>query len=134
MSKIINQYNKLKEENSKKLYLFECGIFYIFINEDAKTISEKLNLKLINLGDTNFKCGFPIKSKDKYFEMLKDNDIDFELVKAICSPKKKNETKEIPKKEIPESEIIRKLKSINVEYYTEEEALRFLIELKELIK
>ena len=38
MSKLINVYEKLKQENKDTLYLFKSGIFYIFIGNDAKIV------------------------------------------------------------------------------------------------
>lgn len=140
MSKIVNKYNELKENNKEKLYLFESGIFYVFIHEDADIISDKLGLKITHQGDY-YKCGFPIKSKDKYFKLLEENNIDYEI---IILEKKENEPKKekivteskisIKDNNFVEKEVIRKLKSINVEYYTPIEALNFLKELKEIIK
>ena len=47
MSKLYKKYKLLKENNSDKLYLFECGIFYIFIHTDAIIMSQFLILKNI---------------------------------------------------------------------------------------
>ena len=80
MSKLLNKYKECKLKDETKVYMFESGIFYIFVNEDAKMVSDKINLKLTNVNDY-YKCGFPIKSKDKYFTYLTDNNIYFELVK-----------------------------------------------------
>lgn len=49
MSKLYQTYAALKMQNSSQLYLFKSGIFYIFLDEDAKLISTKFNLKLTNL-------------------------------------------------------------------------------------
>lgn len=130
MSKILNKYNELKSINSDKLYLFESGIFYIFINEDAKMINEKLDLKIVQQKDY-YKCGFPINSKDKYFKILEEKDINYEII--VFEKSKSILTNSVKSSSI-EQEIIRKLKSINVEYYTPIEALNFLKELKEIIK
>ena len=40
MSKIYNKYLELKKENDDKFYLFKCGNFYIFLDEDAERINE----------------------------------------------------------------------------------------------
>lgn len=130
MSKLLNKYKECKLKDETKVYMFESGIFYIFVNEDAKMVSDKINLKLTNVNDY-YKCGFPIKSKDKYFTYLTDNNIDFELVKITDG--KSKIINDIPEKRA-ENEIIRKLKSINVEYLMDSEAKDFLYELKELIK
>ena len=59
MSKLYQTYAALKMQNSSQLYLFKSGIFYIFLDEDAKLISTKFNLKLTNLNSMVVKCGFP---------------------------------------------------------------------------
>lgn len=64
MSKIYNKYIELKKnelDNKKTLYLFRYGIFFIFIDGDAKIASEHLNLKLSQLNDKIVKCRFPNK-------------------------------------------------------------------------
>ena len=66
MSKLYERYLSLKKVNPSTLYLFKNGIFYIFLDEDAKKMSALLNLKLTNLNETVLKCGFPINNLDKY--------------------------------------------------------------------
>ena len=68
---IYNKYIELKKDNDKLLYLFEVGNFFIFINEDAKKISELTNLKLTKFGN-NIKCGFPINSLEKYNNLFNE--------------------------------------------------------------
>ena len=61
MSKLYDKYKDLKQssENSfKKLYLFKSGIFFIFLDDDAKIASSLLSLKLGMLNDTVCKCRF----------------------------------------------------------------------------
>ena len=88
MSKLYKKYILLKINNSKKLYLFKCGIFYIFIDEDAKVMSKELNLKLIPLDSVIMKCGFPVNSSDKYFNILKNLNYNIEIISSdnYCSP------------------------------------------------
>lgn len=60
MSKIYDKYLKLKSSNDYQentVYLFKSGIFFIFIEEDAKTMSQLLNLKLGKLNENIVKCG-----------------------------------------------------------------------------
>ncbi len=60
MSKLYKTYLILKNQDKNTLYLFKSGIFYIFLDENAKIISNILNLKLTNLSPTVVKCGFPV--------------------------------------------------------------------------
>lgn len=126
--KLIDKYYELKSKDENKIYIFECGVFYIFFNEDAEVISEKLKIKLVGLNDRDCKCGFPIKTKDKYFKIIDEQKILYEIITNEKRPVKVNSKNDI------EKEIIRKLKSINVEYLNYQEAYKFLIELKEIIK
>ena len=71
MSKLYKKYVLLKVQNSNNIYVFESGIFYLFIDEDAKLMSNILGLKLTNLNSFIVKCGFPVRSADKYFNLLK---------------------------------------------------------------
>ena len=66
MSKLYEKYKTLKQEKSSQiLYLFRYGIFFIFLEDDARLVSQALGLKLGKLNDTVVKCGFPINSLDK---------------------------------------------------------------------
>ena len=47
MSKLFDVYKRLKKEDSETLYLFKSGIFYIFLDEDAKTINKFYNFIFI---------------------------------------------------------------------------------------
>lgn len=80
MSKLYKKYILLKIKDSSKIYLFECGIFYIFVHDDANLMSKILNLKLTNLNSVIKKCGFPIKSADKYFNILNSLNYNIEVI------------------------------------------------------
>lgn len=83
MSKLYEKYKSLKAKDSSKLYLFKSGIFYIFLDEDAKLISNKLGLKLTNLNDTVLKCGFPVSNISKYSNIFKEHNLDVEILDSI---------------------------------------------------
>ena len=70
MSKLFDVYKRLKKEDSETLYLFKSGIFYIFLDEDAKTINKFYNLKLTYLNAEIVKCGFPLNSLQKYLYLF----------------------------------------------------------------
>ncbi|MFR0822795.1 MAG: hypothetical protein ACLU84_08670 [Clostridia bacterium] len=83
MSKIYDKYVKLKSSKdyqANTVYLFKSGIFFIFIEEDAKTMSQLLGLKLGNLNETIVKCGFPIPSLEKYLHLLSNTNYQVEIV------------------------------------------------------
>lgn len=83
MSKIYKKYQELKNSPNYKpntFYLFKTGLFFIFIDNDAKIMSNYLNLKLGNLNETIVKCGFPANSFQKYLSLLKDTPYNVEIV------------------------------------------------------
>ena len=80
MSKLYKKYVELKTKDPEKLYLFKSGIFYIFLDNDAKLVSEHISLKLTKLNDTIVKCGFPVSNLTKYSNMLKEYRFDFEII------------------------------------------------------
>lgn len=81
MSKLYEKYKTLKQEKSSQiLYLFRYGIFFIFLEDDARLVSQALGLKLGKLNDTVVKCGFPINSLDKYSALLKNLGYAIEII------------------------------------------------------
>lgn len=85
MSKLYKNYVLLKIQNPEKYYLFKSGIFYIFLDSDAIIMSKVLNLKLTNLNSLIKKCGFPINSEEKYFNILKSCNYDIEIIELCTS-------------------------------------------------
>ena len=73
-------YTTLKKQDPDTLYLFKVGLFYNFLNEDARLISNKLNLKLSNLSPTVLKCGFPYNSLDKYMQILSRTSYNIKII------------------------------------------------------
>lgn len=80
MSKLYEQYKKLKNNDKDKMYLFKSGIFYIALDEDAKKLSEIFGFKLVEFNDLILKCGFPLKRISYYSQMLEINKILFEII------------------------------------------------------
>ena len=62
------KYLEKKNIDKNKYYLFECGTFYIFIDDDAYKISKYVPFKITKLNENIVKCGFPKNSIDKYME------------------------------------------------------------------
>lgn len=86
MGKLFNTYKNLKMKNSEKIYLFQSGIFYIFLDDDAKLMSSILNLKLTNLSPEVVKCGFPVNSINKYINIFNNLNYDIEIVQNSNVP------------------------------------------------
>lgn len=87
MSKIYNKYIELKtkEKSNHILYLFKYGIFFIFIDNDARIASQLLHLKLSQLNDSIVKCGFPVNSLSKYTNLLNTTSYRIEVVDMSSS-------------------------------------------------
>lgn len=80
MSKLLKLYSKLKQENPETLYLFKSGIFCIAIDDDALTLSELFDFKIIDLNANSIKCGFPISKLNYYSSLLNINNVKFEII------------------------------------------------------
>lgn len=80
MSKLYKKYLDLKIKDNQKVYLLKCGIFFIFIDVDARIMSQVLGLKLGKLNTVIVKCGFPVNSLDKYMSILNTTNYDIEIV------------------------------------------------------
>ncbi len=80
MSKLYDKFVLLKASNKDKLYLFESGIFYIALNEDAAKLSEIFGFKITNLNENTTKCGFPKKRIEYYATILEKLNIEVEKV------------------------------------------------------
>ncbi len=88
MSKLYDNYLFLKtnENNSDNtLYLFKSGIFFIFLDNDAKIASKLLNLKITYLTPSVVKCGFPLNSLEKYSNLLKQTSYELKIVDTAKS-------------------------------------------------
>ena len=108
MSKLYLEYKRKKDENKDKYYLFKSGLFYIFIDEDAKKINKITPLNITNLNNDIVKCGFPSNSLDKYLDIFKNLGLDVEIVNRIDE----NENKDISTK------INKKIKNLNIDALT----------------
>lgn len=75
MSKIYDMYLDLKSQDKNTLLLFKVGIFFIFLDDDARFVSSKLNLKLTNFTPTVVKCGFPTSKLEKYLKLLSPHPV-----------------------------------------------------------
>ena len=80
MSKLYEKYLMLKKEKPSMLYLFKSGIFYLFLDDDAKKMSMLLNLKLSNLNEKVLKCGFPVNNLSKYSTLIKNAGYEVRIV------------------------------------------------------
>jgi len=98
MSKLYLEYLKRKNENNDKYYLFKSGLFYIFIDEDARNINKITPLNITNLSNDVVKCGFPSNSLEKYLSIFKNLGLDVDIVDEIKKETNENISKKIIKK------------------------------------
>ena len=80
MSKLYSKYLELKKDDSKTVYLFKSGIFFIALQEDATLLSEELNFKITNFTPEIIKCGFPVSRQEHYFKLLEAKNINFKVL------------------------------------------------------
>lgn len=129
MSKLHDIYLKLKSNDSSKIYLFKSGIFYIALDMDAILLSSKMGLKLTNLNAEVMKCSFPTSSIIKYSNILKQFNINFDIVEdyfeSISSQRYINN--------FHLSSFIKKFNKLDVDYLSVAEAYDLLYNLKSVI-
>ena len=97
------------------------GIFYVLLADDCNKYSKILNLKKTHLNETVFKCGFPINSSDKYFKLMKTNNIKYKIIEKETLINDKS--KELDK-------LFTKLKLIDINKITGIEALELLSKIQ----
>ena len=131
MSKLINMYKQLKQEDSKTIYLFKSGIFYLFLDEDAKKVHELLGLKLTNLNANYLKCGFPISSLEKYTTILKNFPIATKIINAEISTQN---TLQISSNNPYIQNLINQIKAVNVSNLSIREAYSFIEDIQNKAK
>lgn len=125
MSKLQKQYEELKKQDVEKIYIFKVGIFYNILNDDARVVSDSIGLKLTDLGPNIVKCGFPIAKLDKYTNLLKSKDLQYEVVTSSLASS--NQT-------ISYSEIIKKIQNIDLNNTTCKEAFDILYNIQQKFK
>lgn len=128
MSKLVKLYTKLKQENPDKLYLFKSGIFYIAIDDDALTLSELFDFKIIDLNSKSIKCGFPTNKISYYSGLLNINNVDFEIINSLETITIKNAN------QVLYENIINDILKINFDEITFKDAFFKLQNLQEKLK
>lgn len=127
MSKMYKRYLELKQENSSNIYLFKSGIFYIFLQEDAKLMSPILNLRLTNLNENVLKCGFPVNNLNKYLNLTKNLGYEINIIDSLAD-------KPIPTKNYllnsSIKDLINKISSIDVDRLSIKDAYSLIDSLK----
>ena len=71
------------ELNNGYTILIQNGIFFVGTGKDAVLLHDILGLQLICLRENVCKVGIPVKSIEKYINLLVSNDISFVLYKYL---------------------------------------------------
>lgn len=90
MDKHMREYKKLKEDHPEEILLYQVGIFYKVMFENAQKIADVTGLKLLVSGEASEPvpvCGFPQSGLDKYVGKLLRNG----FAVAICHQTKDSE-------------------------------------------
>ena len=125
MSKLLKQYDELKKKDSKKIYIFEVGIFYNILQEDARIVSNSIGLKLTDLGPNLIKCGFPVSQLEKYSHLLHDKEIDFKVIPKASLALNQN---------ISYEKVVKSLLELDLNNTTFKEAFDFIYNIQQKLK
>ena len=128
MSKLYKSYQKLKEKNSEKIYIFKSGMFYICLEEDAKKLSETFGFKTTKLNEDTIKAGFPTSRLNYYVEQLENRKIEFEIVDEDYS---KIENYEDYMNNNKLKNIVKEIKKIDLNNISFREAYEMLAKIKQ---
>lgn len=130
MSKLLNQYESLKKIDPSYIYIFRVGIFYNILNEDAKILNEKLNLKITSLSPEICKCGFPVSTIDKYKKILNEKEIKYKIIDNL--PNNMNTIDYMNNIEI--KQIINRIKNLDMNNTTFQQAFNILLDIQNKLK
>lgn len=130
MSKLLRQYNELKNQDSSCIYLFRVGIFYNILNSDAKMLNEKIGLKITNLSPDIIKCGFPISKIDKYKTILIEKNIKFKIIDNL--PNEMTTIDYMNNVEI--RQILNKISTLDMNNTTFQQAFNILLDIQSKLK
>lgn len=86
----MSQYYNIKKENPDVIILFRMGDFYESFDEDAKIISEVLNIALTSRDRTDKKtpmAGFPYHALDTYLSKLIESNFKVGICEQMEDPK-----------------------------------------------
>lgn len=129
MSKLTKQYEQLKKQNASSIYLFRVGIFYNILNEDAKVVSEKLGLKITDLGPNIYKCGFPISQVEKYKKLLEQKEIKYQIIDNLPDSNVNDYLNNIEIKKV-----LNKISNLDMNNTTYQQAFNILLEIQNKLK
>lgn len=122
MSKLYMEYLKKKHADENKYYLFKSGMFYIFLDDDAKKISKITPLSITYLNKDIVKCGFPTNSLSKYLDIFNNLGLEIEIVERVNDNLSNVDV-----------EIIKRIRRLNIDNLTPLKALNLLSDFKVML-
>lgn len=131
-SKLYQKYISLKIQDNDAFYLFRSGIFYIFISNDARYLAPILNLKLTDLNSSIKKCGFPVNSSQKYFDKMRELNLNVKIVDLTDMKFSTGLDKYLNERQV--FEIINSFLKINIEELSISQAFDVLNDLQKELK
>lgn len=81
MSRLFNEYKRLKEKDKNTLFLFESGTFYYALAEDAEIVHKLFGYKLLAFGKKTIKAAFPKNSLENRKHFFEINNIKYKIIK-----------------------------------------------------
>ena len=126
MSKLYNEYKKLKEIDNNTLYLFESGTFYYALAEDAELINKLFGYKILAFGNQTIKSAFPkntLENRKRFFEI---NNINYKIIRnENCNNNFSLSTEE---------NILKEIKQLDMNNISPINAFKKLLEYKNKLK
>ncbi len=77
--KMVEEMEKLQQENDGSIILVKNGIFFVAIGKDALTLHDEIGLKLTCMKSELCKVGFLVKNVEQYIEKLEKIGYSFML-------------------------------------------------------
>lgn len=77
--KMVEEMEKLQQENAGSIILVKNGIFFVAIGKDALTLHDEIGLKLTCMKSELCKVGFLVKNVEQYIEKLEKIGYSFIL-------------------------------------------------------
>lgn len=129
MSKLIKKLEELKKHDASSIYIFRVGIFYNILNEDAKTLNEKLGLKLTSLSPEIIKCGFPISSLDNYTKKIDFLQLKYKVIDNLPNSSVAEYSNNIEIKKI-----LKKIIDLDMNNTTFQQSFNILLDIQKKLK
>ena len=80
--KMVEEMEKLQQENADSIILVKNGIFFVAIGKDALTLHDELGLKLTCMKPELCKVGFLVKNVEQYiYRKIRKNRLFIHIIR-----------------------------------------------------